>query len=179
MTTRSSLRPGRPVIVVMGVSAAGKSSAGRALAERLELEFRDADDLHSAESIAKMAAGVPLTDADRWPWLERVGETLASAEASGAGVVIACSALKRVYRDALRAHSSTCVFVHLTAPRAVLAARIATRSSHFMPSTLLDSQLATIEPLAADEAGVTIDVTPPVEAIVEAAVATLEAALNC
>lgn len=177
MITDSSSRPPRPrIIVVMGVSAAGKSNVGHALAARLAIAFRDADDLHPAENIAKMASGAPLTDEDRWPWLERVGGELAAAAAAGSGVVMACSALKRAYRDALRAASPTCVFVHLTAPRAVLEARIAARASHFMPSTLLDSQFATLEPLAADEPGVTIDVTPPVETIVEAAVAALEAA---
>lgn len=170
-------RPSRPpVIVVMGVSAAGKSSVGRALAVRLATPFRDADDLHPPENIAKMASGAPLTDEDRWPWLERVGGELAAAAAAGSGVVMACSALKRSYRDVLRAANPSCVFVHLTASRAVLEGRIAARASHFMPSALLDSQLAALEPLAADEPGVTIDVSPPVEEIVDATAAALEAA---
>lgn len=176
MTTEStSPRPGRPIIVVMGVSAAGKTSVGRALAERLGLEFRDADDLHPAENVAKMAAGVPLEDADRWPWLDQVGQALAVGAASGDGVVMACSALKRAYRFILRRWSPGVVFVHLTADRAVLEARIAGRTAHFMPSALLDSQLATLEPLEDDEAGVTIDVTPSIERIVDAAVAALAA----
>jgi gluconokinase len=161
-----SPRPELPIIVVMGVSAAGKTSVGRALAARLGVEFRDADDLHPASNIAKMAAGTALTDDDRWPWLDRVGQALAEARASGPGVVMACSALKRAYRDALRTLSPECVFVHLTAPRSVLESRIAARSDHFMPSTLLDSQLATLEPLAAGESGVTVDVSPGVEDIV-------------
>ncbi len=176
MTTEStSPRPGRPIIVVMGVSAAGKTSVGRALAERLGLEFRDADDLHPAENLATMAAALPQEDADRWPWLDQVGQALAVGAASGDGVVMACSALKRAYRFVLRRWSPGTVFVHLTAPRGVLEARIAGRTSHFMPSTLLDSQLATLEPLEDDEAGVTIDVTPSIERIVDAAVAALAA----
>jgi gluconokinase len=181
---------GPPVIVVMGVSAAGKTSVGRALASRLGVPFRDADDLHPPANIAKMAAGTPLTDDDRWPWLDRVGQALAAAgtstpsssvatgDGTATGIVMACSALKRAYRDALRAHSAECVFVHLTAPRAVLESRIGSRSDHFMPSTLLDSQLDTLEPLVPGEAGVTIDVSPSVAEIVDEAVAALAPALR-
>ncbi len=168
MTTPStSSRSGHPVIVVMGVSAAGKTSVGRAIAERLGLEFRDADDLHPAENVTKMAAGTPLTDADRWPWLDRVGERLAEGAASGDGVVMACSALRRTYREALRHAAPSTVFVHLTASREVLEARISGRNNHFMPSTLLDSQLATLEPLGADESGIVVDVAPPIERIAD------------
>lgn len=167
ITDSTSPRPGRPAIVVMGVSAAGKTSVGRALAERLGLDFRDADDLHSAENVAKMAAGTPLTDADRWPWLEDVGRALAVSTASGEGVVMACSALRRAYRDVLRRACPSTVFLHLTASRDVLEARIAARSDHFMPSRLLDSQLATLELLGDDERGIIVDVTPPIDRIVD------------
>ncbi|GAA1685527.1 gluconokinase [Microcella alkalica] len=159
----------------MGVSAAGKTSVGRALAERLALEFRDADDLHPDENVAKMTAGVPLTDVDRWPWLDRVGRALAAGAASGDGVVMACSALTSAYRFVLRHWSPDTVFVHLTAPRGVLEARMAGRSDHFMPSSLLDSQLATLEPLGDDEVGLTIDVTPTIDRIVDETVTALAA----
>lgn len=167
-----------PIIVVMGVSAAGKSSVGRALADRLGLQFRDADDLHPAENIAKMASGIPLSDEDRWPWLERVGQVLAQASprspsVNPAGIVVACSALKRAYRDVLRRHSPDCIFVHLTAPREVLEARLASRAGHFMPTTLLDSQLATLETLSLAEAGCVIDVSPGINRIVDDVIAAL------
>ena len=142
-------------IVVMGVSAAGKSTVGRLLAERLGLPFRDADDLHPASNVQKMAAGAPLDDADRAPWLDAVGAEL---EAATTGIVMACSALKRSYRDRLRAAAPSTVFVHLHGTGDLLAARAAARTEHFMPSSLLASQLAVLEPLAADEAGITVDV---------------------
>lgn len=152
----------RRLIVVMGVSGAGKSAVGIALAELLGAEFRDADSLHPATNVAKMAAGTPLTDADRWPWLDLVGRALAGA--SDAGLVVACSALKRSYRDAIRAAAPTAEFVHLVVPRGVLGDRVANRPGHFMPVSLLDSQLETLEPLEPDEAGARVDSEGGVEA---------------
>jgi carbohydrate kinase (thermoresistant glucokinase family) len=137
-------------IVVMGVSAAGKSSVGRALAHELGLEFVDADDLHSPANVAKMAAGVPLDDDDRRPWLDAVGARLSTAHA---GIVIACSALRRAYRDRIRTTAPETVFVHLTGTPELLAERAAARSGHFMPPALLASQLAILEPLGSDEVG--------------------------
>jgi gluconokinase len=151
-------------IVVMGVSAAGKSSVGQCLAARLAVPFVDADALHPAVSVAKMTAGRSLDDNDRWPWLDRVGATLESASAD-AGVVVACSALRRVHRDRLRHSCPHAVFVHLTGSRAVLASRAAERQDHFMPAALLPSQLATLEPLQADERGWEVDITPPIDDI--------------
>ncbi len=148
-------------VIVMGVSGSGKSTLGAALADRLGVTFVDADDLHPRTNVAKMAAGEPLDDADRLPWLAAVGRRLRVGSP-----VIACSALKRDYRDYLRAVWPAVVFIHPEAPRDELIARIAARSDHFMPASLLDSQLATLEPLQADEAGVTIDATRPVAEMV-------------
>ena len=152
----------------MGVSGCGKSSLGGALAAALALPFTDADDLHPAANRAKMAAGQPLTDADRWPWLLAVGTVLAKS----AGVV-ACSALRRSYRDRLRDTAGPVQFLHLVAPREVIAERLAARRGHFMPIALLDSQLATLEPLAPGE-GWTLEVSGPQDANLAAALQLLE-----
>lgn len=149
-------------IVVMGVTSTGKSVVGARLAEALHGRFIDGDDLHSPASVAKMARGEPLEDMDRWPWLDRVGETMARADGT---VVVACSALKRAYRDRIR-KASPAIFVHLTGPRDVIAERMRHREGHFMPVSLLDSQLATLEPPFADEASVTVDLTRPPARIV-------------
>lgn len=172
-------RPGT-AIVVMGVSASGKSVVGIEIARRLHLPFVDADDLHPAENVAKMSQGIPLTDDDRMPWLDLVGERLAlrstggqvpdSAAAESSGVVVACSALKRSYRDRLRARAPRTVFVHLTGDPELLSARALARTGHFMPPALLASQLATLEPLGDDEAGVVIDVGEDVATVAEHAI---------
>jgi len=143
-------------VVVMGVSGSGKSTVGRALAEARGVPFLDADDLHPEANVAKMTAGIPLTDEDRGPWLEAVGAWLAERSDG----VVACSALKRAYRDVLRASAPDARFVHLAADRAVVAERISHRreGGHFMPPSLLHSQYADLEPLGADELGLTIDV---------------------
>ncbi len=141
--------------VVMGVSGCGKSTLGAAIAANLGIGFQDADDLHPAANRAKMAAGQALTDEDRWPWLSAVGFAIAGQPA----LVMACSALRRSYRDHLRQIAGPDLrFLHLTAPQDIIAARLANRKGHFMPPALLASQLATLEPLGADE-GVTIDVS--------------------
>jgi gluconokinase len=158
-----------PLVVVMGVSAAGKSSVAAALSRRLDVPWLDADALHPATNVAKMAAGSALDDQDRLPWLDIVGDRLAAAAGGGAGLIIACSALRRTYRDRIRGHAEHAVFVHLSGSPEVLAERAAARVGHFMPASLLASQIATLEPLDADERGLVIDVTPPVDAIVEKA----------
>ncbi len=161
-------------IVVMGVSGSGKTTVARRLAAALDAMFIDADDLHPPENIAKMAAGIGLTDEDRWPWLATVAERLAEAEADGRPTVLACSALRRAYRDVLRRRlpSSSVVVVELDADPAVVRSRMASRA-HFMPPELLDSQLATLEPLELDEIGIRIDADQPLDAVVAAALAAL------
>lgn len=146
-----------PPVVVMGVSACGKSTVGAELARRHGVPFVDADDLHPPANIAKMAAGTPLDERDREPWLDLVAARLAEGAASG-GIVVACSALTRATRDRLRQGAPGTVFVHLTGSPEVIRARAVARTGHFMPPALLDSQLALLEPLAAHEAGVTVDV---------------------
>lgn len=154
----------RSPIVVMGVSGSGKSLVGKALAQRLNVPFADADDAHPSTNIAKMAAGEPLDDADRYPWLERVGNWLAR---HGDGGVMSCSALKRGYRDQLRHHCPDVAFLHLTGSPQLIARRQAGRAGHFMPASLLASQFDTLEPLGADENGVAVDISADAEAIVD------------
>lgn len=150
-------------IVVMGVSGCGKSTVGKLLAEKLDARFIDGDDLHPEENKAKMAAGIALNDEDRWPWLDKVGQALNSNEY----VVIACSALKRKYRDRILASAPETTFLHLHGSKEVLAERIAARQNHFMPASLLDSQLATLEPLAFDEPGRVVTIEQSVDEIVD------------
>jgi gluconokinase len=152
-------------IVAMGVSGCGKSTVGAALADRLHVPFADADDLHPPDNIAKMSAGHPLDDDDRREWLDRVGKWLARHRDGG---VISCSALKRSYRDQLRAHCSSTVFLHLDGSPEVIASRQAGRKGHFMPTSLMQSQFDTLQPLAPDEPGVVVDVDEPVDAIIGA-----------
>ena len=154
----------------MGVAGCGKSSVGVALAAALGLPYRDGDDLHPAENVAKMAAGVPLTDADRAPWLADVGAALAH----DAPLIIGCSALKRRYRDQIRATAGGAVtFVHLAGSRAVIEARMAARQNHFMPVSLLDSQFAALEPPLPDEPSLTVDIDQPLDRVVDEIVAGL------
>jgi carbohydrate kinase (thermoresistant glucokinase family) len=142
----------------MGVSACGKSTVGRLLAQARAATYLDGDDFHPAENVARMAAGHALTDADRQGWLLALSDRLAQARAAGEGVVLSCSALKRHYRDVLRRGAPDLVLVFLHGSREVLAARIAARTDHYMPPSLLDSQLATLEPPQPDEAALAFDV---------------------
>ncbi|MCV7349562.1 gluconokinase [Mycobacterium parmense] len=151
-------------VVVMGVSGSGKSTVGAALARRLHVPFADADAMHPPANIAKMTRGQPLTDDDRRPWLDTVGRWLSDHP----GGVVSCSALKRSYRDRLRAHCPDVTFLHLAGPQDVIASRLAARRGHFMPATLLQSQFDALEPLGADERGTTVDVGRDVDAIVNA-----------
>jgi gluconokinase len=148
----------------MGVSGSGKSTVGAALARRLGVPFADADTFHPQANVAKMAAGKPLTDDDRYPWLEAVGQWLARHDEGG---VMSCSALKRSYRDQLRSHCPRTEFLHLTGSAELIARRQAGRPGHFMPSTLLESQFATLEPLGPNESGIAVDVGQSIESIVE------------
>lgn len=155
-------RPGSHLIV-MGVAGCGKSTVGEALAATLGVPFGEGDDFHSAEARERMAAGVPLTEADRWPWLDRLVAWLDAHAATGS--VVSCSALRRAYRDRLRTASGEVRFCELDVDPDVLRERLAHRVGHYMPVTLLESQLATLEPLAADE-GVRLDGTLPVADLV-------------
>jgi carbohydrate kinase (thermoresistant glucokinase family) len=154
-----------PLVCVMGVSAVGKSTVGTALARALGVPFIDADDLHSETNRRKMESGVPLTDEDRWPWLDAVSDRF--RESGSTGAVIACSALRRVYRDRIRRSAPEVVFVQLDGSRELLEARAKARTDHFMPPALLDSQLATLEPLQSDEQGFIEDVARPVDELVD------------
>lgn len=140
MPAHTKPQQGGPAVVISGVSGSGKSTIGALIAIELDVPFVDADSLHPVANIEKMAAGHPLDDDDRWPWLAAVGRNL--AEARTAGMVIACSALKRDYRDAIRRESPEVIFVQLDGSREVLGSRLEGRSGHFMPPALLDSQLA-------------------------------------
>ncbi len=162
-----------PPVVVMGVSGSGKTTIGALLAARLGVRFVDADDLHPAANKNKMAAGLPLTDADRLPWLRRVAECLGSAAGSGDGIVVACSALRRVYREALVIRAPGTVFVHLTGSQETIGSRLAGRRHEYMPASLLGSQLSTLEPLEPDERGLLLDVGRSPETMVEDAVREL------
>lgn len=154
--------------VAMGVSGCGKSSVGAAVAKELGITYIDGDDLHPPENIAKMSRGIPLTDADRAPWLVRVGQRLAAFDGP---VVIGCSALKRSYRDIVRdkAGESVC-FLHLEGSRETLSERMAKRSGHFMPVSLLESQLATLEPPGLGETAITADIDQPFDQLVDSLV---------
>ncbi|MGW7253339.1 gluconokinase [Streptomyces sp. NPDC054834] len=160
------------VVVVMGVAGTGKTTIGPLLAARLGVPYAEGDDFHPEANIAKMAAGIPLGDADRWPWLDAIGAWAHGR--AGLGGVVSCSALKRSYRDRLRAAAPGIVFVHLAGDRSLIEDRMTHRQGHFMPTALLDSQFATLEPLQADEAGVVVDVSGGPEAITERAVTALD-----
>ncbi|MCK7623022.1 gluconokinase [Streptomyces sp. RS10V-4] len=159
------------VIVVMGVAGTGKTTIGPLVAGALDVPYAEGDDFHPPANIAKMSAGVPLDDADRGPWLDAIGAWAHGR--AGRGGVVSCSALKRAYRDRLRAAAPGVVFLHLAGDRALIEARMAERKGHFMPTALLDSQFATLEPLGADEAGVAVDVAGTPEQIADRAVAAL------
>ena len=151
------------VVVVMGVAGTGKTTIGPLLAARLGVPYAEGDDFHSEANIAKMSAGTPLTDDDRCTWLDAIGSWAHGR--AGLGGVVSCSALKRSYRDRLRAEAPGVVFVHLAGDRALIEDRMSHRQGHFMPTALLDSQFATLQPLQEDEAGVAVDVSGSPEEI--------------
>lgn len=162
-----------PPIIVMGVQGSGKSTIGTLLAERLEIPFVDGDTLHSPENVRLMASGHALTDEQRLPWLRSVGERL--RHAGDAGVVMACSALKRSYRDLLRQHAPTLVTVYARGGMDLIHARITSRHHEYMPPSLLQSQFDALEERESDEAGITVDVAETPEQIVDRIVAFLAA----
>ena len=159
----------KPIVIVMGVSGCGKSTIGAELARRRDIPFMDADDYHPTANVEKMSKGIPLTDDDRWPWLTRLAETMKEKAQSTGGVVCGCSALRRVYRTHLRdGIGLPMVFVLLDGSREVLFDRMSARKDHYMPASLLDSQLATLERPEPDEPAFAISIDQPVEEIVKA-----------
>jgi carbohydrate kinase (thermoresistant glucokinase family) len=160
-------------IVMMGVSGSGKSTVGALLATDLGWVFEDGDAFHPPANVAKMAAGTPLTDADRWPWLAAIAARIARARGAGQGVVIGCSALKRAYRDVLRGGHADVRFLHLTGTPELIMARQAARVGHFMPASLIASQFATLEAPETEADVIDLDVDPEPPAIVARAIAAL------
>jgi gluconokinase len=160
----------RGLYVVMGVAGSGKSVIGAALADALGIEFVEGDKYHSAENVERMSRGIPLTDDDRALWLRSLAARIREARNAGTGLVISCSALKRSYRDILRAEASDLRFVFLKGERALIAERLATRRGHFMPSTLLDSQLDTLEEPSPDEKAWVCDIRKSPQDLVAALV---------
>lgn len=156
------------IFVVMGVSGCGKSTVGQKLAAALGVAFVEGDDFHPAANVAKMAAGIALNDADREGWLQTLAARIADAAACGQGLVLSCSALKRAYRDRLRLGSPQLRFIYLHGERDVLAKRMAARTRHYMPPSLLDSQLATLEPPGPGEGALTFGVEQPLDTTVAA-----------
>jgi gluconokinase len=153
-----------PVLVIMGVSGSGKSSVGRPLAARLGWTFQEGDDLHPAANIAKMERGEPLDDADRAPWLAAIAAWIDRQATAGEPGIVTCSALKRAYRDVLTAGRPFVRIVYLKGSRALIGERVARRTGHFMPASLLHSQFATLEPPTPAEAPIVVDIDQPIEA---------------
>jgi gluconokinase len=156
----------------MGVSGSGKTTVARGVAERRGWTYLEGDDFHPAANVAKMASGTPLDDEDRWPWLRTVADRIGAAEAAGEDLVVTCSALKRSYRDLLRDGHPSVRFCLLDVSPDELRQRLAARRGHYMPASLLDSQLATLEPLAPDEPGVMIPADADPEGVLQAILET-------
>ena len=158
-------------VIVMGVTSCGKTVVGEGLAKKLGVAFIEGDKLHPAANVAKMSSGVPLTDEDRWPWLEEIGRSLAGTE----GKIASCSALKRVYRERIaKAAGRPVAFVFLDGSRELLSQRINARKNHFMPPSLLDSQLKTLEPPGADENALRLNIADTVTVLVDKAASWLK-----
>jgi gluconokinase len=160
----------KTVVVVMGVAGSGKTTIGQILAERLHWPFADADDFHPAANVAKMASGTPLTDQDRWPWLQAIRAWI---DANPGDAVVTCSALRRRYRDVLRGEQGHIRFLHLDGTIPQLESRLSARTNHFMLATMLASQLRTLEPLEDDEDGVVISIMQTPQQIVDQAINAL------
>ena len=161
------------IVVVMGVCGSGKTTVGRLIAERLDWVFIEGDDLHPEVNRRRMAAGTPLTDEDRWPWLDRIVGEMRRADGERRSVVVACPALRRVYRDRLRRGAADVRFLHLTGAPLLLRVRMERRDGHFTPTGLLDSQLATPEPAGPAETPHDLDVSRDVETLVRTALELL------
>lgn len=161
-------------IIVMGVSGSGKTTVAKGIAEQMGWEFAEGDDFHPEANVQKMASGTPLTDEDRWPWLRIIGDWIDEKERAGASAVITCSALRRVYRDLLCEGRPGVRFCHVEASEDLIAERLSHRTGHYMPPSLLPSQLATLEPLEPDEPGVVVSAKDTPEQVVQAALAALD-----
>jgi gluconokinase len=159
--------PSPVVLVVMGVSGSGKSTIAELLAERLGWEFEEGDSLHPAANVEKMAAGIPLTDEDRWPWLSRIADWIDNRLDAGDNGIITCSALKHSYRNVLNRRASGVEFVYLAVGKVELEERVEHREGHFMPASLLDSQLETLEPPSAPEPAIQVDAGPDARLVVD------------
>jgi gluconokinase len=160
---------GVDLVVVMGVSGSGKTTVGQGIAEAMGWKYAEGDEFHSAANVEKMTSGHPLTDEDRWPWLRAIGSWLSERERSGESAVVTCSALRRVYRDLLREDRPAVRFCHVAAPAELIQERLMHRHGHYMPPSLLPSQLATLEPLQPDEPGAVVSVAgTPDEIVVRA-----------
>ena len=174
MTPLLEPAPDVPVhVVVMGVSGCGKSTIARALHERLGWEFAEGDEYHPAANVAKMASGRPLMDEDRWPWLRTLADWTRERDERGESTILSCSSLKRSYRDLLREGGPGTYFVHMHGDKGILLERMESRE-HFMPPTLLESQLDTLELLEPDERGVLVDIALPVDRAVRVVLAHLQ-----
>lgn len=163
-------RPPTRHVVVMGVSGAGKTTVARGISELTGLRFAEADEFHTEAHVAQMRAGVPLTDADRWPWLRALAGWMADRHAEGVSTVLTCSALKRAYRDVLRQGPANVEFLHLDGAAQLIRDRLDRRVGHYMPASLFDSQRAILEHLGPDESGVVLEVAAPPEELVRRAV---------
>jgi gluconokinase len=161
-------------LIVMGVAGSGKSTIGEALAERLGWRYQDGDSFHPASNVAKMRAGQPLTDEDRWPWLQAIAGEIDRLSAAHERAVVACSALRRVYRDILVHGRHDIGIVYLEGTQALIGERLGRRKGHFMPPGLLASQFKTLEPPTSDEHPITVSIDAPVEAIVDDIVTQLK-----
>ena len=162
-------------LIVMGVTGCGKTTVGTLLAGQLGAMFLDGDDFHPPENVAKMRSGTPLTDQDRWPWLDRLGAVIEQSVAEHQRVVLACSALRRVYRDRITAAcAEPPLFIHLAGGRDLIHARMAARREHYMPVALLESQIATLEPIELDENAIAVSIDAPADMIVESVLKRLD-----
>jgi gluconokinase len=159
--------PAPHALIVMGVSGSGKTTIGEELARRLGWRYADADTFHPASNVAKMSAGQPLTDEDRWPWLNAIADEIDRASSAGERIVIGCSALRRVYRDLLVHGRNDIRIIYLQGTQALIADRLAKRKDHFMPAALLASQFKTLEPPTPDEHAVSVSIDAPAEVIVD------------
>jgi gluconokinase len=166
-------RPRTTTIVVMGVSGSGKSTVAAELVSRLGWDFAEGDEFHPPENVEKMRAGTPLTDDDRWPWLRRLAGWIGEHEAAGRSAVVTCSALKRAYRDVLCEGHPSVWFAHVTADPELIRSRVEQRRGHYMPPSLLDSQLATLEDLAPDEPGAAVSGVAPAAEVAEGVLTAL------